>query len=60
MRALLVLTAALALLVPVAQASARTALTVVFLEDSARPSERVRWTLRCNPVGGTLPRRTAA
>jgi hypothetical protein len=60
MRALLVLAAALALLAPIAQASSSTVLTVVYLEDVARPSERVRWTLRCEPPGGTLPRRAKA
>ena len=60
MRVLLVLGCALALLAPVAQASPTTVLTVVYVEDAKRPSERVRWTLRCDPVGGTLPRRAAA
>ncbi len=60
MRALLVLGCALVLLAPVAQASSTTALTIVYVADSERPSERVRWTLRCEPVGGTLPRRAAA
>jgi hypothetical protein len=60
MRLLLVLGCALVLLAPVAQASSETALTIVYVADSKRPSERVRWSLRCDPVGGTLPRRAAA
>jgi len=59
-RVLLVLAATLALVAPIAQAASSTVLTVDYLDDSARPSERVRWTLRCEPVGGTLPRRAAA
>ena len=59
MRALLVLGCAVALLAPVAQASSSTALTITYIADSSRPDDRVRWTLRCNPVGGTHPRRAA-
>jgi subtilisin inhibitor-like len=60
MRVLLVLCCALLLLAPVAQASSTTALRIVYVEDAKRPSERMRWSLRCDPVGGTLPRRAAA
>ncbi len=60
MRALLVLGCAVALLAPVAQAAPSTMLTITYLEDSARPTERVRWILRCDPVGGTHPRRVAS
>ena len=60
MRVLLVLGCALVLLAPVAQASSPTVLSIVYVEDAKRPSERVRWSLRCDPVGGTLPRRAAA
>jgi Subtilisin inhibitor-like len=59
MRALLVLGCAIGLLAPVAQASSATRLSVTYLEDSAKPGERIRWTLRCGPVGGTHPRRAA-
>jgi hypothetical protein len=59
MRALLVVTCAVALLVPVARAGSPTALAIVYLADASKPSERVRWTLRCDPVGGTHPRRAA-
>jgi Subtilisin inhibitor-like len=60
MRALLVLGCAVALVAPVAHASSSTTLAITYLEDSARPGDRVRWTLRCDPVGGTHPRRAAA
>ena len=60
MRALLVLACAVALLVPVAEAASPTSLSIVVTADSSEPSERVRWTLRCDPVGGTHPRRVAA
>ena len=60
MRVLLVLGCALVLLAPVAQASSPTVLSIAYVEDAKRPSERVRWSLRCDPVGGTLPRRAAA
>lgn len=38
----------------------RTALTVSYREDGAEPETTIVWTLRCDPVGGTHPRRTAA
>lgn len=60
MRVLLVVGCALALLAPVADASPSTSLTITYLEDAARPTDRVRWTLRCGPTGGTHPRRAAA
>lgn len=37
-----------------------TALRIVYFEDPASPETRLAWTLRCNPVGGNHPRRTAA
>ena len=60
MRVLLALGCALVLLAPVAQASSTTWLSIVYVDDARRPSERVHWSLRCDPVGGTLPRRVAA
>ncbi|HET9288567.1 MAG TPA: SSI family serine proteinase inhibitor [Gaiella sp.] len=57
MRALLVLGCALALLAPVARAAPATVLSITYVEDSARPSKPLRWTLRCDPLGGTHPRR---
>ena len=59
MRVLLVVGCAIAFLAPVARASPATELTITYLEDSARPADRVRWTLRCDPLGGTHPRRAA-
>jgi hypothetical protein len=35
-------------------------LTITFWPDEQVPSELERWTLRCNPVGGTLPTRKRA
>ena len=58
MRAAIV--ALLLAMVVVASASARpsagTTLRVTYWEDSARPLDRVTWTLRCDPTAGTLPR----
>jgi hypothetical protein len=59
MRSLLVVACAALLLVPVAEAASPTGLTIVYVADSSKPSERVRWTLRCDPVGGTHPRSAA-
>jgi hypothetical protein len=59
MRVLLVVGCAVVLLVPVAQAASRTTLSITYIADSSRPAERERWTLRCDPLGGTLPRRAA-
>ena len=59
MRALFTCACALALLAPVAHAASPTRLTVAYLEDSAQPSERVRWTVHCDPAGGTHPRPVA-
>ena len=59
MRALLVLGCALVLLAPVADASSATSLTITYIADVDRPIERARSTLRCDPVGGTHPRRAA-
>ncbi len=41
-------------------ASGRTALEIVYFEDPASPETRIVRTLRCDPVGGDHPRRTAA
>lgn len=60
MRILLVVGCALVLLAPVADASPSTSLTITYLEDAADPTDRVHWTLRCGPTGGTHPRRAAA
>jgi hypothetical protein len=59
MRFLLVLGCALALLAPGAEASSATTLTIRYLEDRERPAEAITWTLRCDPLGGTHPRRAA-
>jgi len=37
-------------------AATETALTITYYEDADRRAERVRWTLRCGPAGGTHPR----
>ena len=59
MRVALVLGCALALLAPVALGAPATTLTITYYDDSDRRGERVRWTLRCGPVGGDHPRRVA-
>ena len=59
MRPLLVLACALALLVPAARAVPGTSLTITYIEDVNKPADRVRWTVRCDPVEGTHPRRAA-
>jgi hypothetical protein len=59
MRPLLVLACVLALVAPAAAAAPGTGLTITYLEDVNRPTERVRWTVRCDPVAGTHPRRAA-
>jgi hypothetical protein len=38
----------------------RTALRIVYDEDGRAPGTRVVHTLRCDPVGGTHPKRTLA
>jgi hypothetical protein len=47
-------------MIVVASASARpwagTTLRVTYWGNSARPLDRVTWTLRCAPAAGTLPR----
>lgn len=43
-----------------AAAAPRTALTITYFEDAREPATRVAATLRCNPVGGTHPRRSLA
>lgn len=58
--AMLVLAGALAAGDIAAGSGGRTALRVVYLEDGREPETRVVWTLRCDPVGGSLPRRTTA
>jgi len=63
MRAILAVLVVLAGLTAGAGAGAaggRTALRVVYYEDAREPETRIVWALRCDPVGGTLPRRTAA
>ena len=35
-------------------------MTITFWADEQIPSKFERWTLRCNPVGGTLPTRNRA
>ena len=40
--------------------SRTTALTITYWPDEGAPATSVRWTLRCNPLGGTLPTRKAA
>ena len=37
-------------------AQASTSLTITYWPDGANATEKSRWTLRCAPVGGTLPR----
>jgi hypothetical protein len=39
-----------------ARPSAGTTLRVTYWENSARPLDRITWTLRCAPAAGTLPR----
>jgi Subtilisin inhibitor-like len=36
--------------------SSGTSLRITFWADSAKPLDRVSWTLRCNPPAGSLPR----
>ena len=60
MRILLLVGCALVLLAPVATASSSTSLVITYAEDAAKPGTRVRWTLRCDPTGGSHPRRAAA
>ena len=44
-----------------ASASARpVALTITYWDDEQSPASFQRWTLRCNPLGGTLPNRRHA
>jgi hypothetical protein len=56
---------ALALAVPAAAPGAGavtrpTMLRIAYYEDGREPETLVIWTLRCNPVGGNHPRRSAA
>ena len=51
-----VLIAAIAVTAASAKTTATTALRITYWEDSAKPSESVTWTLRCNPAHGSLPR----
>jgi hypothetical protein len=39
-----------------AKPAAGTALRVTYWENSARPLDRITWTLRCGPASGSLPR----
>lgn len=59
LRSLLVLACTVVLLAPSADASSATSLTITYLADSGRPTERVRWTVACQPTSGTHPRRLA-
>jgi hypothetical protein len=43
-----------------AAVAAETALRVVYYEDVRKPETRVVRTLRCDPAGGTHPKRTVA
>jgi Subtilisin inhibitor-like len=44
-----------------ASPSARpVALTITYWDDEESPASFRRWTLRCNPLGGTLPNRRRA
>lgn len=43
-----------------AATTGRTALRITYYEDAAEPETRIDYTLRCNPVGGTHPKRTVA
>ena len=52
--------ALIALPSPLAGTTADTSLRVTYWEDSARPSESVTWTLRCNPARGSLERPAVA
>lgn len=58
--ALLPLLAAAVLGPAAAGADGRTVLTISYREDGFEPETTIVWTLRCNPTGGTHPRRTAA
>jgi hypothetical protein len=60
MRQLVLAVVAVAAVTLVAGGSAGTAakasLTITYWENGIGSGERVRWTLRCEPTGGTLPR----
>lgn len=43
-----------------ASTAGRTALRITYYEDVHSPETRIDYTLRCNPVGGTHPKRTSA
>jgi hypothetical protein len=43
-----------------ASSAGTTALRIVYYEDGAEPETRIVYTLRCDPVGGNHPKRTAA
>lgn len=62
MRMLAIVSLVAAVLAAAADASTRgrTALRITYYEDAAEPETRIDYTLRCNPVGGTHPKRTAA
>jgi Subtilisin inhibitor-like len=38
----------------------KASLTITYWPDEQAPETYQRWTLRCNPVGGTLPNRVRA
>lgn len=54
------LIAALALAAPAAGAAATTQLTITYWAGGQGTGTPQRWTLRCGPAGGTLPRPAAA
>ena len=62
MRVLLVAGCSLVLVASsaVAAPGGATRLRVAFFEDGGRPGTKIVWTLRCDPVGGTLPRPAVA
>jgi hypothetical protein len=60
MRAVLIAACVIALVASDAPAASPTRLTITYLEDAGRPAQRTRWTVSCDPTGGTHPRRAAA
>ena len=42
------------------EAAKPTSLTITYWPDEQQPRAFERWTLRCNPLGGTLPKRRTA
>jgi hypothetical protein len=63
MRVLLVIVALAATVAAVGMASTSgrsIALTITYWDDEQSSAAPERWTLRCSPLGGTLPNRTRA